>query len=567
MLCLCGRNDTLRAKVVGALRRRAAAAGHGLHRPDGRRARRRRRARALQRRPHRARGDHPRLPGRLLRLRLRPRARLQRGAGALQAGPGGAAREPDLVPAIQRALEHRPEPDPPLRAPAVDRVADPQPTSAASVPLPRWRVRTVRAATSHRRDAGARRLGPDHRRLLLAGLALHAHPAGDRGHHRSARGRRAHRRARVPRSRRWPRTLSAYGIHASFARRPAVVRRCDDRVLQPGDQALPAPAHRRPGAVAGRPRRAAQAARARWATSHHFLYASSGPSIGQWLVANGAGGKLVEGAVRLQDADDSLGSLRPGEVVEFTWSSAQAAEPLLGKLLDGLHEEHLDARSRSGALMQDAGKTTADLSATGSPIELDDVRARGGAPGGRRPPHPGARPPRTLDDARRRAGVRSRARRSSAMGAFKFRGAYNAISSLVGRASSRGGVCAVSSGNHAQAVALAARLCGTPRGDPHARRRAGAQARRHRGLRRRGGRVRPLRRGPRGAGPPARRRARHGAGAPVRQSAGDGRPGHGGAGAARRGRRARRAGGAGRRRRADLGLRHRVSRRCRRGRA
>jgi threo-3-hydroxy-L-aspartate ammonia-lyase len=45
-------------------------------------------------------------------------------------------------------------------------------------------------------------------------------------------------------------------------------------------------------------------------------------------------------------------------------------------------------------------------------------------------------------------------------GAFKIRGAYNAISSLDARALARG-VCAVSSGNHAQAVALAAGLCGT----------------------------------------------------------------------------------------------------------
>jgi threonine dehydratase len=45
-------------------------------------------------------------------------------------------------------------------------------------------------------------------------------------------------------------------------------------------------------------------------------------------------------------------------------------------------------------------------------------------------------------------------------GAFKFRGAYNAIASLSEAVLGRG-VCAVSSGNHAQAVALAARLCGT----------------------------------------------------------------------------------------------------------
>jgi threonine dehydratase len=45
------------------------------------------------------------------------------------------------------------------------------------------------------------------------------------------------------------------------------------------------------------------------------------------------------------------------------------------------------------------------------------------------------------------------------VGAFKFRGAYNAISSLGDEARARG-VATVSSGNHAQAVALAARLCG-----------------------------------------------------------------------------------------------------------
>jgi threonine dehydratase len=46
------------------------------------------------------------------------------------------------------------------------------------------------------------------------------------------------------------------------------------------------------------------------------------------------------------------------------------------------------------------------------------------------------------------------------MGAFKFRGAYNAISQLTAE-QKRHGVLAYSSGNHAQAVALAARLLGT----------------------------------------------------------------------------------------------------------
>ena len=48
------------------------------------------------------------------------------------------------------------------------------------------------------------------------------------------------------------------------------------------------------------------------------------------------------------------------------------------------------------------------------------------------------------------------------MGAFKFRGAYNALSQLSADEKKRG-VVAFSSGNHAQAVALAGRLLGVPR--------------------------------------------------------------------------------------------------------
>ena len=48
------------------------------------------------------------------------------------------------------------------------------------------------------------------------------------------------------------------------------------------------------------------------------------------------------------------------------------------------------------------------------------------------------------------------------MGAFKFRGAYNALAQLSAEAKKRG-VVAFSSGNHAQAVALAGKLLGIPR--------------------------------------------------------------------------------------------------------
>src|SRR5438309_11109755 len=47
------------------------------------------------------------------------------------------------------------------------------------------------------------------------------------------------------------------------------------------------------------------------------------------------------------------------------------------------------------------------------------------------------------------------------MGAFKFRGAFNALSKFTPE-QKRAGVIAFSSGNHAQAIALSAKLLGIP---------------------------------------------------------------------------------------------------------
>ena len=60
-------------------------------------------------------------------------------------------------------------------------------------------------------------------------------------------------------------------------------------------------------------------------------------------------------------------------------------------------------------------------------------------------------------DARTGAKVFFKPENLQRMGAFKFRGAYNALSQL-GAEEKRRGVVAFSSGNHAQAVALAGRL-------------------------------------------------------------------------------------------------------------
>ena len=45
------------------------------------------------------------------------------------------------------------------------------------------------------------------------------------------------------------------------------------------------------------------------------------------------------------------------------------------------------------------------------------------------------------------------------MGAFKFRGGFNALSKFT-KKQRKGGVVAFSSGNHAQAIALSAKLLG-----------------------------------------------------------------------------------------------------------
>jgi len=64
-------------------------------------------------------------------------------------------------------------------------------------------------------------------------------------------------------------------------------------------------------------------------------------------------------------------------------------------------------------------------------------------------------------DGRTGASVHFKCENLQRMGAFKFRGAFNALSQLTPEARRRG-VIAFSSGNHAQAVALASRMLGIP---------------------------------------------------------------------------------------------------------
>ena len=90
-------------------------------------------------------------------------------------------------------------------------------------------------------------------------------------------------------------------------------------------------------------------------------------------------------------------------------------------------------------------------------IALDDVRAAAARIEGIAHRTP-VLTSRTLDEATG-ARVFLKAENLQRAGAFKFRGACNAVASLTGEERARG-VATVSSGNHAQALALAARLHG-----------------------------------------------------------------------------------------------------------
>jgi UDP-glucose 4-epimerase len=260
-----------------------------------------------------------------------------------------ARRERDLEPAIARALEQHPEPDGSFAR---------QPPTASLImaderrirPVPTWRLRTVRVATTLAVAAvvGVWALSTGTSYSLVSHFA-HIKPvtgvATDRaevGVIINAPGTQIPALAS---------DLEGHGIHASFAvdgAGPAA-----SSVSGFDDQALP---------------RLPKEGLVRWLSTsgqlhrlvgttgrgHHFLYATNGPSIGQWLFAHGAGGRLVAGAVQLHDADDALGDLRPGEVVQVNVSNDVQLQKVLGKLVVGLREGHL-AAVPVGQLMRDAG--------------------------------------------------------------------------------------------------------------------------------------------------------------------------------------------------------------------
>ncbi len=261
-----------------------------------------------------------------------------------------ARSERDLAPALARARERRPEPDGSFA----------RRSSTASLilvderrarKLPRWRMRTTRAVT-----AGAAT-------VVIAGWTLTA------GASYSLVSAFVHMKPVTAVQTARPQVgvlvdapsdqvpgiasvLSASGIRVSFALDHAPTQ-SDLSVLRYGDQAVP---RLRGGGLVRWLETREQLSHLLQAIGyrHHFLYSSSGPSVGQWWMAHRAGGRLIAGAVRVDDVGDSVGNLRPGEVIELTVRRTQDVLPMLEKLRSALAAGRLNAVP-VGQLMHDAG--------------------------------------------------------------------------------------------------------------------------------------------------------------------------------------------------------------------
>ena len=261
-----------------------------------------------------------------------------------------ATTEKDLGPALLRALDEHPEADGSFaRRPSTASLILSDERRART--LPRWRVRTARAATTTAATIGIGLWGlTTGASYQLVSHFVHMKPMTAVQTSKPEVGVVVDAStADLPAL---TRTLTRDGIRVSFGLDRAPTG-SELAFLQVGDQALP----RLHGGGIVRWLETGDQLRpvVRGAgLAHPFLYVSSGPSIGQWLLARHAGGRLVAGAVQLGDLDDSLGRLRPGEVIELNASKSSAMASLVAKLSAELRAHHLRGVP-VGRLLRDAG--------------------------------------------------------------------------------------------------------------------------------------------------------------------------------------------------------------------
>jgi hypothetical protein len=249
-----------------------------------------------------------------------------------------ARRYSEIRPALERALERRPQPDPSFaRRPSTASLILTDERRART--LPRWRVRTARAATATATatvialwalSTGAAYSLISHLTDLSPVTAV-ATTRPEIGLLVDAPNGNVQPLARV---------LAAHHIYVSFAlTHPPSAKQL--QFLRLGDQCVP----RLPGG--GLVRWIGVPAQLHhWMKElggHHILYASSAPDLGQWWLAHGAGGRLVGGAVKIDDPGDHFGQLRPGEVVEVAVKTPHELLHVVARLEGGLRAAHLRA--------------------------------------------------------------------------------------------------------------------------------------------------------------------------------------------------------------------------------
>jgi UDP-glucose 4-epimerase len=261
-----------------------------------------------------------------------------------------ARREDDLGPALEKALAHRPEPDPSFaRRPSTASLM--LSNERRVIPMPRWRLRAVHGVTA------------------AAIVVLVAAWTFTSGASYSLVSHLFHMRPVTAVSTTHPEVgllvdvpasqvpalaaeLRRYHVEASFALSHSPTSG-ELEGLRPGDQAIPRLGG---GGLFRWMETGDQLHRLNTPLGHHgqFIYASSGPSIGQYWQASHAGGRLVGGAIRLSEPRDSIGIIRNGEFVEVSSAKASTAVAILAHLCHQLRSEHLHAVSLA-RLMRDAG--------------------------------------------------------------------------------------------------------------------------------------------------------------------------------------------------------------------
>jgi UDP-glucose 4-epimerase len=262
-----------------------------------------------------------------------------------------AGHERDLGPALEKALAHRPDPDPSFaRRPSTASLM--LSNERRMLPMARWRLRAVHGVTAS---------------VLIVLLAAWTLTTGASY---SLVSHFVHMRPVTAVSTSHPEVgllvdvpvddVSALAaalrrdhIQASFAVSHSPTAG-ELQGLRPGDQAIP---------------RLGGGGLFRWMETGdqlhhlnaplgfhrgHFMYASSGPSIGQYWLARSAGGRLVGGAIHLTDPRDAIGVLRSGEFIEINTANVQNVLAITAHLCHELRAEHLRAVSLA-RVMRDAG--------------------------------------------------------------------------------------------------------------------------------------------------------------------------------------------------------------------